>query len=136
MKKILLILFLIFVVSNIAKAASNAQTTDNMTRSERLALTGVLKKLQTCQNAELAGTNFSYKVTRKGSMCMYYERNKDASMTCDFPLSIAKKYGANSVTLNNAILDGSAAQMNPFVDSPLTRVFMENINLATKYCKQ
>ena len=141
MKKILTVILSLFIICGAANAVSNnvsgtGTATDNMTRSERLALTGLLKKLQTCQNAELSGANFTYKVSRNGSKCVYYERNNEASMTCNFPMDIAQKYGVNGVTLNNAILNNTISDFNPFVDSPLSRAFGENINFATKYCRQ
>ena len=136
MKKFLAVFLGLLIIGGVAKAVSTTKTSDNMTRSERQTLNGVLKKLQICQNAELSGANFAFKVTRKGSTCVYYERNKDGAMTCSFPLDVAKKYGANGIIMNNAILDGSINEFNPFDDSSISRAFAENISLATKYCKK
>ena len=136
MKKLLYsVLLLSFVICGRTFATDNTTSSDALTRVERMELTNVLKKLQVCQNAELSGQTFSFKVSRNGSLCTYIERNNDKTMTCNFPMQMAKKYGENAVILNTAILENGVANFNPFQNSSTNRSFMENLNMVQTYCK-
>ena len=130
--KLSILIVCTLIVCSLCYAANNYKVTtkDNLSRTERQNLSVFFQKMSTCQSAQMTGNTVSYKVRKSGSYCIYEESNRQKTMTCKFPLSVAKTYAENGLKFNNKILNNTVSN-DMFGD----REVLENIQLASKYCQ-